>query len=69
MSETMPKLKPCPFCGATGRKVRTTLHWRSWDVKCCDCGCSTGCYDMEMKAVAAWNKRMDDGDMKQNRLK
>ena len=71
MKANEPELKPCPFCGAMGRKVRTRLRWRSWDVVCLDCGCSVGCFDRESEAVAAWNRRAEKeggNGMSENRL-
>ena len=62
MKSNEPELKSCPFCGAMGRKVRTRLRWRSWDVVCLDCGCSVGCFDRESEAVAAWNRRTERKD-------
>lgn len=48
------KLKPCPFCGASGAKLIPSGGY--WKIKC-DCGITVSGYAKGKDAVTAWNNR------------
>lgn len=52
------ELKPCPFCGATGRTLELSVamgdHW----VLCGHCHCNSGCYNSDEAVIRAWNQRV-----------
>ena len=52
------ELKPCPFCGGTDQRVKSSGRW-GWFVscRCCAVGPSTASRE---EAVEAWNKRHDE---------
>lgn len=52
------ELLPCPFCGGTEQKVKSSGRW-GWFVscKCCAVGPSAGSRD---EAIDAWNRRCYD---------
>ena len=52
------ELKPCPFCGGTEQRVKSSGRW-GWFVscRCCAVGPSATSKD---EAIAAWNNRADD---------
>ena len=68
----MAELKPCPFCGCKDiRKLTTVLDC---DIFCVSCGSSMHrtnfivgntlaetLVDAEPEAIAAWNRRAEDG--------
>lgn len=53
------KLKPCPFCGAEGKKLLVLQDDGEYYVQCDNYGCGAlGPYkDLPTEAVEAWNKR------------
>ena len=64
----LTELKPCPFCGAEAIIVYSVKD----DTYVCGCGCFTsGCmgdarkylhrFKTKEEAIAAWNRRYDDG--------
>lgn len=53
------ELKPCPFCGSTDIEIA----WYGKDgeaVICLGCGGTGSQYTDRAKAIAAWNRRVDD---------
>lgn len=64
----MQELKPCPFCGGQARIGYAINDYNRWGVSCQNCGCSVevedwkGVDDTEENAIAAWNRRADNGD-------
>ena len=50
-----PELLPCPFCG--GSELLAIRYWGGYRVKCLRCGCESGYYSTEDKAMDAWNRR------------
>lgn len=69
----MPELKPCPFCGATestGMVHDCVVPVESfmkreiiefYSVQCFCCGCRIGNHNTKEGAIAAWNRRADNG--------
>lgn len=57
----MTELKPCPFCGGEAELYNDEGLWK---VQCEDCEASTGQYYMPENAIAAWNTRHTDDDLK-----
>ena len=60
----MSELLNCPFCGATGGKIKAWLHSMpagEFYAVDCDNGCCRGSYrETEAEAIAAWNCRSND---------
>jgi Lar family restriction alleviation protein len=63
----MEKLKPCSFCGSIKSVVliETTefvdkLYQVGCDAMKCGCGATSGLWDSEDEAIAAWNRRAND---------
>ena len=54
--ETVPFLKPCPFCGGEASQM---VYKNEAVVKCIVCDARTGILDTEEEAVEAWNRRDD----------
>lgn len=54
----MSELKPCPFCGSTEIKSKSTGGTKEWATWCSKCGAGFNivCYDQEF-SERAWNKR------------
>jgi Lar family restriction alleviation protein len=52
------KIKSCPFCGGKA-KNGTEEYGNDYYkvVECKKCGASSGWYDTDNEAIAAWNKR------------
>ena len=58
------ELKPCPFCGSTGKMHEKGLN--TWVVECSNNQCMASYmigwdYDTEEEAAEAWNRRANDG--------
>lgn len=49
------KLEHCPFCNGT--KIDLALIGDEFAMRCSNCGASTGWYETETEAIAAWNRR------------
>lgn len=47
-------LKRCPFCNQEASVLTEREDYR---VVCGNCAASTGCFETEKEAVAAWNAR------------
>ncbi|RQV52075.1 Lar family restriction alleviation protein [Burkholderia cenocepacia] len=58
INEALTSLKPCPFCGGTNCtvSVRTVGKWKF--VYCPDCLAEGPADDLEVVAVAEWNRRV-----------
>ncbi len=58
------ELKPCPFCGSESVSIMYNHHG-DYAVNCDatrgGCGATSGYAQMREAAVAAWNRRADDG--------
>jgi Lar family restriction alleviation protein len=56
------ELKPCPFCGSNDLDLCYVpkSHWVSCNV--CNAEGPNGNYSTVKKAIAAWNKRIGDGN-------
>lgn len=69
----MPKkLKPCPFCGGNGFAFREKhgLLWNrayTWTVTCCDCVAEMRFFPTQELAVEYWNRRVKDGEEKNDK--
>lgn len=50
------ELKPCPFCGGEGRKMKYEFGWY---IACCTCGAMTATCQMERLADSKWNRRTE----------
>jgi len=62
MSDNLPPLLPCPFCGATESVEIVPTNYPGEVRVICNfhrggCGGSTGCGDTEVESVALWNRR------------
>ena len=57
----MTELKPCPFCGGTATILKIDNVW--YEVHCDNCPCNVGrCwFPKREEAIAAWNRRAEDG--------
>lgn len=59
------ELKSCPFCGSEGNAIRIPGNFPEHYAVVCwneECGASIGNYSMTKdEAVAAWNRRANDG--------
>lgn len=51
------KLKPCPFCGGEAELWDNKLTHRLYGVICKKCDCMTPCFESEVEAIEAWNRR------------
>ena len=55
---TTTDLLPCPFCGGTNIEIGILQSHGNgtfdWKARCDDCDV---CYDTEVEAIAAWNRR------------
>ncbi len=68
----MAELKPCPFCGGEAREIEAKQHdgSRSYSVTCTKCRTAIfrprigewDSYQSRQEAVAAWNRRHDNGN-------
>jgi len=70
MNET-EELKPCPFCGGEAHydvAVERQGGYATYYVFCRYCGAETAMFSSIPDAVAAWNKRAVEGDLR-SRLK
>jgi Lar family restriction alleviation protein len=54
--ETIPILKPCPFCGDRAQIV----HTGTFSVQCADCGATGPPAPTLERAAVRWNKRKGD---------
>lgn len=65
----MEELKPCPFCGGRANCYQGedwTVNPFPFFVRCDDCKAETQhCSKIEY-AIAAWNRRADDGKQNNN---
>ena len=62
------KPKACPFCGSDQVfRWASTMVKNECYVRCSICDASTGFYDDDKKAIAAWNKRTTRRAKKENR--
>ena len=57
----MDKLKPCPVCGNHILSFITGIAVPKFAVLCEECGEETDFFDAKDKAVAAWNRRVENG--------
>jgi Lar family restriction alleviation protein len=66
----MPELKPCPFCGNEAEMESRYIGYGSlglgahdwYTVKCKSCRGKSDEYGTEEAAIAAWNKRVKEGE-------
>ena len=64
----MDKLKPCPFCGGEAVIVNIDFYidnsGGTYGIRCTKCrACSSMRCDSEEKAIEAWNRRVENGDV------
>lgn len=62
----MSDLKACPLCGAAGEELglhRPQIAGSGWNVVCYVCHIETAYEDTQLQAVAAWNRRVQHGDL------
>lgn len=57
----MEELKPCPFCGGEAKIFTPTI---STYIMCKECKASTNLYSQSEEAIEAWNRRYNDGRIK-----
>lgn len=60
------ELKPCPMCAGSA-DVLEDIDWPpdvAWSIFCTECDVSTGGYESEDAAIAAWNLRAPEGEEK-----
>ena len=50
-------IKPCPFCGAIGARVKRSGRW-GWFVSC-QCAAVGPSSETREAAIAAWNRRAE----------
>lgn len=58
------KLKPCPFCGASGQVQRSGKMWFvecANDTTSCPVNPWTGYFKNKYEAITVWNRRADNG--------
>lgn len=54
--EPMPKLKPCPLCGASGRKIEEWVCRTGYFYICSECNHQSNPARSERKARENWNE-------------
>ena len=60
----MDELKPCPFCGGLQIELISSINWDGepiFYIHCDGCGCSGPTTLTIDSAIAAWNRRAEDG--------
>ena len=69
----MAELKPCPFCGEAEHITvcNVSCDKKAYNVICEKCRSSTGTYGTfsdngKEQAIAAWNKRVKEGEGENN---
>jgi len=55
------KLKPCPFCGIIGSKIRKRASDGVWIIICFSCLASVKWFSDKDETIKAWNRRADNG--------
>ncbi|WP_176016622.1 Lar family restriction alleviation protein [Burkholderia sp. BCC0398] len=63
MNKTLTDLLPCPFCGGTNCTISTTTIGKWKFVYCPDCLAEGPADDMEVVAIADWNRRAHPGHL------
>lgn len=68
----MGELKPCPFCGGTGKLLHLQkvyhfdadnyIEWSEWKVECENCGAETSEAGAPELVIEAWNRGADNGN-------
>lgn len=56
------ELKPCPFCGGSTQKVKSSGRW-GWFVSCA-CAAVGPSADSRDEAIRAWNRRVEPRQMR-----
>ncbi len=56
------ELKPCPFCGGSMQKVKSSGRW-GWFVSCA-CAAVGPSADSRTEAIRAWNRRVKPRQMR-----
>ena len=57
---TAPALLPCPFCGGAAQSYESSLVDGWHQVECRQCQATSGYWQTEAQAIAAWNARPGD---------
>ena len=53
----MAELRPCPFCGGSAQKVKSSGRW-GWFVSCA-CAAVGPSAESKAEAIEAWNRRVE----------
>lgn len=59
MTNSAPRLEPCPFCGGRAQLLERPIGRRYVRVRCTTCMAMSAMVPSEEKAASVWNRRTD----------